>query len=404
MDQHGIVCDDGKELERYPHFKQAVENIICSDRGSAMKLESVRRINERREYCRDESEDTILHHLLPLILKSERTRELRPGEKVQEEVFMTQRQVEEQAESQNSAQNADATRAQLQLLEQEQEIEQQVWVSREWFSDGVFVSRSSDLRGGLLPTQYEDDDFEPELAKLLAKGDGMTTPRPDFCYGLRKDRFPLPPGLILSTEILLTLQVAPGMQHPFFLIEGKSNKGILGEAENQARRGGATLVNAHRQLLELIGESVLDLGVDERCFVFSSTITPSVMDIYVHWVEVIVHEPGQERGPELQRNQDQEHDDYDENLQRERELQRTQIIFHMTNVRSYALRNKACLPELRAILHNILEWGCITRLPQLEEFRRKIYAYQRKKTSVMKAEAAASRKENKHKRRRGERS
>lgn len=34
MDQHNIVYDGGKELERFPDFQQAVEDIIGSDRAS----------------------------------------------------------------------------------------------------------------------------------------------------------------------------------------------------------------------------------------------------------------------------------------------------------------------------------------------------------------------------------
>lgn len=80
------------------------------------------------------------------------------------------------------------------------------------------------------------------------------------------------------------MEVAHGQNHSFFIIEGKSNKGSHTDAENQARRGGATLVNAARILYDRI--SMEDVtGADERTFVFSATVTPEFMAIWVHWAE-----------------------------------------------------------------------------------------------------------------------
>lgn len=249
------------------------------------------------------------------------------------------------------------------------------WVSKEWFSDGVHVSKLSDLRGGMLPTQYIDDEFEPEITKALAKVDGVKNPRPDFCYGFRNDRFQLPPNLILSTELLYLLKVAPGMEHPFFLVKGKSNKGDIGDAENQARRGGATLVAAARRH---IGEPADEVGVDQRTFVCSSTINPSIMDIYLHWAEVISVGLTQERESNAQQDEAEPHPHCDEREQCRSQLpqpSQSKTIFHMTHLQSYALRNKRDLPDLRTNLHNILEWGCIARMPELERLRKQIYAF-----------------------------
>lgn len=250
-------------------------------------------------------------------------------------------------------------------------------VSREWFYDDITFTFNNEFRRTLLPNGYENDpDFEPLLSKALSKGDGMKNPKPDYCYGLRMDKLDSsqPPDLILSNEIAYLTQVAPGMDHAFFIIEGKSNQGIVGEAENQARRGGATLVNAGRELLGLTLDKA-DLvaeGADIRTFVFSATMTSQCMDIYVHWAEVI-HTPQDQAQTRTQAQTPTS----------------THTLFHMTFLKGFHLRVKENLPQLRAILHNILEWGCSDRLTELQALRRNLYDYQRKEYARLNEEAKA---------------
>ena len=368
MRQHNIVSDRREELQKYPNLSLIVDNIVNSDRLSVMKPESAARFLKQHVYYEDQSEETLLLHLVPLILKREHMRKVSHSDQVTLVADTSLRQGSQVTTGDGSA-----------------AMDLDEWTSSEWFDDGLCVSKSCDFRRGLLPTNYGDEDFEPEIAKALAKFDGMTNPRPDFCYGLRTDSFPVPSGVMLSSEIQDLLQMAPGMEHPFLTIEGKSNKGVVGEAENQARRGGACLVNGARKLRERVGIGVNDMGPDLKTIVFSATWTPNLVDIFVHWAEVVVGAAieGTERASTQVLEQNQ-HSEHIEDIQ-PAELKST--IFHMTHLKSYPLRNADILPDLRRALHNILTWGCIDRFINLKELRETIYRWQREETCQQQVEA-----------------
>ena len=109
----------------------------------------------------------------------------------------------------------------------------------------------------------------------------MKNPRPDYCYSLTPDTFPVPRGVILAQDIRELLQVANGVYHAFLLIEGKADRGELTHTQNQAARGGATVIKASRTLLEKVGEPDVT-GVDERTVVFSAAMNQSVLEIWLH--------------------------------------------------------------------------------------------------------------------------
>ena len=53
------------------------------------------------------------------------------------------------------------------------------------------------------------------------------------------------------------------------------------EAEYQARRRGAMLVNARRQVYELMGDVETKGAADDRTFVFSAIISPNTTEFWV---------------------------------------------------------------------------------------------------------------------------
>ena len=79
------------------------------------------------------------------------------------------------------------------------------------------------------------------------------------------------------------------MVFPFFVIEAKSQDGSEAEGENQACRAGATMVNVHRQLIQKAAEgtTTLQQGPDWDTLVFSGVMSPTSMDIYANWAEVL---------------------------------------------------------------------------------------------------------------------
>ena len=316
MSEHGRL-KNSTNLKKYPEFEAAVNKIIYSDRHSAMRPQSVRNIIDRREYYENRSEDTILRNLIPLIIKEEYLAEV---------------------EKYNAGSLAEA----LEPTPSTETQEGKKYVSKYWFAEGVDIAVNEQFRKTFLPSKTDDEAFDAELAIELKKEDGMTNPKPDYCYGFRHDQFPTPHDIIMDPDLATLVEVTPGQNHSFFLIEGKSNEGNNTDAQNQARRGGATLVNAGRKLHDWIGiEDVT--GADDRTFVFSATMAPDAIAIWVHWAEVTSD----------------------------------QTLFHMNNLTRKFLDDPDDLEKLRIILHNILDWGCHGRLERLEKLHQNLHVWQR---------------------------
>lgn len=51
----------------------------------------------------------------------------------------------------------------------------------------------------------------------------MLNPKPDYTFDLRTDKFDCfrPTDVMLGSEIVTLPEIAPRMNHPFFIIEGK---------------------------------------------------------------------------------------------------------------------------------------------------------------------------------------
>ena len=324
MTQHGLHINS-VALKDYPEFEAAVRDIIRSDRHSELRPQSAENIISQREYYAHRNEDTILHRLVPLIIKEQYLAEVKAH---------VAGSLEEALSSTPLAEGVE---------------EGKKYVSRYWFADGVDVAVNEEFRKTFLPSSIDDEGFGAELAAALKKEDGMTNPKPDYCYGIRHDKFPVPNGVVIDADLATVMEVAPGQNNSFLIIEGKSNKGSHTDAENQARRGGATLVNAARIVHDRIG--VRDVkGADDRTFVFSATMTPDLIAIWVHWAEV------REEG----------------------------TIFHMNRLTQKFLNEAEGLAELRIMFHNILEWGCIGRFKQLEHLHKNLHVWQRSETAKRK--------------------
>ena len=363
LEQHGLIYTEAETLDRFPIFRAKVEDILNASRDSAMKPESVRRFARRRQYEQSSNEDTFLINLIPLIIKDHYTQR---STKVPRDFSGT--------------------------LQEGALLDEEVPELKEWFDEGLTYKFNLELRKCQLPNSYykNDDDTDSGLIKALSKEDGMKNPKPDYLFGLRTDQFDSckPPDVILSSEIVNLLEIAPNMNHPFLLIEGKSNKGVIGDAEIQARRGGAAIVNVGRKLLGFTKarESLLAEGPDTETFIFSATITPQSVDIFIHWAEVITsasteaqhsNEPEKSARAGVQSSTDVQ----GSSVPRYHTPDSVRVVYHMTYLRNYNLRDRAILPALRRVLHNILEFGCVDRAAQLLTLRKELYSYQRSEST-----------------------
>lgn len=168
--------------------------------------------------------------------------------------------------------------------------------------------------------------FVEGLLPTLEKGFGLSTPKPDLVFGFEMERFPTESTPRLSDNVLQVIRVAPGIEHPFFVIEAKGGSAPIEEAENQAIRSGAALVNARRLLEQMIPgvpQPVIG-GPDPASWVFSCAWVPRMAEIFVHWLEF---------------------------------NSKGEPIYHMNLIQSYMMSRAEELQAFRRAIHNILDWG-----------------------------------------------
>ena len=327
MEQHGLVQDDNTALNRYPLFEKEMREIVTGQRLSAMKKGQVEEFHRTQRRVERLNEDTVLNSLLPLIIR----REYQTVEDLSDDAI--KKYMDLLAKAPNTE-------------ERDKIRSQHTHTNRLWSDDGLLVTSNCEFQKTLLPNVYEDLGFENELAKALSKADGMKNPKPDRCFGLTPESFPTPRGVTLSRELNTLLEVAPGLIHPFFIIEGKADKGELAQARNQAARGGATLVRAFRLLLAEVDVSRDTIpGPDRATVAFSATLSPDVIEIWIHWADVVANEP---------------------------------VMYHMNRITGKYLHDNVQVVESRRVLHNILNWGCNTRRKALEQFHQELYEHRRR--------------------------
>ena len=236
--------------------------------------------------------------------------------------------------------------------------EERIW--RTFLSDEKVVNiLDKDFARTLLPGGFSKQPLMvEEITKHLEKDKGMTNPRPDMTFGLKREEDSFTTSI--PQHILDLLWIAPGIHHPFLILEGKSHSGSSATAENQARRGGATLVKASRALWAIVEGNISTLpdlsdqeanGLadtdDETCpvkpdlrsFVFSITISPTNFSIWVHWYDMGNHH------------------------------------YHMNLVESWSLQNSKGPAQIRWAWHNIIEFGVWTRRAQNEDLLELIRRY-----------------------------
>ena len=324
---------DDEAFAKYPQFETMVRGILGQERNSAMKLSSAKRILATRDAYKRQNEATFTSNMVPLIVKASRSG--KPPSQTTAIPTPAESQLTEAIDVSTPADDQDAVAETINNL------------SKYFLTDGIITFLNQDFARTLLP-RGDDKTTEKQLAKALEKSPGMTNPRPDYVFGFSPKQFSLPFDTSSFSEVSALLDVVNGMNFAYLIIEAKSDGGSLATAENQACRGGATLINAHRQLIAKTrvngqGEKV---GPDEKTFVFSCTMGPSTMVIWVHWAEV-------------------------------REEDTT--IFHMNHLTGHYLGNTQSLLTLRQQLHNILDWGLEVRMSELKALQPGLHAFERER-------------------------
>ena len=273
-------------LEACPEFKEKVYKIFEKERASRMQEPSFKKIKMFMEKNSTANEATLFGGLIDPVIKSERT-------------------------VQGKKRNAEG------------EI---LFVCRSFEDDDMVCKRDLPFVKGFLPGKM-DKRTESQL--------GLTDPKPDWTFGIRRNEFPLP-GSLPSERAETIMGVADGMIHPFFVIENKGCDASIEVARNQAIRDGAVMVNARIHLNALAKEDAGNRaqGADMDAFAFSCTWDANMSELWIHWHQT------REDGVE---------------------------IFQMNQLGQYFTWNHEHLAQFRHDIHNILDWGTLTNKKNCEQ-------------------------------------
>ena len=333
--------EDREAFAKYPNFREKVLDIVGDERGSGAKPTSVKRFDNRLEEFQGASEDTLLDNLIPILIKDSRM-----------------------VEPHSSTGGLGPERNDTAVISHPDNHEDtSVVETRDFNDDGIIRVRNTNFQGTFLP--IADDE---EVIRNLEKVEGMTNSRPDYIFGLSRKMYKTLPGespTHESTELMR--KIVPNMYDPVLVIEGKSYKGSLMDAQNQACRAGAALVNAARLLHQRIEDKDVE-GADDRTFVFSSTLDPYCIEIWVHWAEVTKvdgYHFVDKAGPD------------GETVKTVEPYSEKRVVWHMNRLKSSNMTAPDLVKKFRGYFHNILDWACLTRYTDLQPFYQKIFAFEK---------------------------
>ncbi|KAL8710379.1 MAG: hypothetical protein Q9220_004980 [cf. Caloplaca sp. 1 TL-2023] len=292
LEWHNMYQDNGSELARFPKLRDEAVKILSRKRESSATREDFQQFMTEFQFYENQNEDTLLEMLVPYVIRQDRK-----------------------------------------ILVPKHGSEEAAFESVKFFNSGIATIVNREFTRGWVPFRQGRDQVDKELVAQMKKlGDkGMSNPKPDRAYGMRRNLYDFPSDFQMPAEILDFLEVLPKVNFIFLILEGKSESGSAAEARNQACRGGAALIHAHRLLLDFLGEKDT-VGADHRTFVFSTTVVESTVKIWLHWAEVREH---------------------------------ALPIYHMSQVVSRVVDDEQLFRQTRIFLHNILDWGAIDRFDEL---------------------------------------
>jgi hypothetical protein len=287
MKANNLLIGEVDALTRYPEVLFRAKSIINGHRSSGMKPESQAKIITARNRFQMKNEDTFVERLWKLLLREERERN--------------------QGDSNDS------------------------WALEPWDKDFLDYNLNKDFRTGSVPIRNAKDPVSMQLLESLPR---LKTPKPDMAYGLANLAFTKQEQELNECYSSVT-ELSESLFHTFFIVECKSHRGTLEEAETQASGGGAALVCANRRFNAIAGPNPSQ-GADLNSFVFSLAMTPSVAKLYVHWAGTVeIEEKGSTDGLDT--------------------------MYHMHRVAAYILDEEDHLKKLRHDIDNILDWGTLER-------------------------------------------
>ena len=321
-------------LDKYPEFKSLVHEIVEPERASAKKMSDQEKIQQQQLWRLEVAtnanyEDTFLLLCLPFIIKPVYTPTASTAEQAAQEGFEHAHQI------------------------------------KGFKLDGGYLANLEEQRcfrlDGLMPTmnilftyKLVPNSARPNMLKLVPaaskspNGWEISIGKPDRCLGYNYHLLDatIPTNFEVPKHIKALFDVAPLMQHPFLVGEGKSAGGDTTKKDNQAANDSAVVIECARELHKLAGLSGPGSNevcprADEETFVFSFTLSAETFIINVHWVEVDAN------------GEDGKH--------------------FMNEVMGVRLRDDDSRVKASRWLHNIIEWGLWQRKTGVAAMRKALF-------------------------------
>ncbi|KAL8991871.1 MAG: hypothetical protein Q9169_007577 [Polycauliona sp. 2 TL-2023] len=314
LERNHIFIDDPAATIRGKPLIDKAFKIMDRKRQSEMEDHEAAKIMKDMRYYSTVNEKTMLFNLWKVLVNDDRTVK-KIGEDGHQEAF-------------SAAEEAEAVE----------------WMKRAWRDDDhLFAKIDADFLKNTVPELAMTGDKVVDA--MLKEVPRVKTPKPDIAMGLDKDAFD---ATVLEVLEKYGCTITNGQYLTCLIAEAKGLDGTMGDAENQAGRGGSSNSdNIHKFWVATDKflsppQTSTNAAYPRPSFnsmTFSLTVTPHGAATYVHWAE---------------------------------EVSAKAEKWHMTRLRSYRMHEVEDLRELRKNLDNIFEWGCITRKRKIVEQATKV--------------------------------
>ncbi|KAL8880263.1 MAG: hypothetical protein Q9198_002295 [Flavoplaca austrocitrina] len=317
------------------NFKEKVVKVMKSDRHSGVSGKDAKHFKENLGAYKNDNENTLVQAILPIMMKEE---------------FSAQ-DVNERGE-----------------VEGDQKERSFIEAGVKYQVNQLYNNRYC------LPHQFMNvvPLTESKVHQHFDSKKYMTTPKPDYLYGLNRPELSAPPpDILLSVGLDALLDIA-GVRNVFLVWENKSGGGDLIKCGNDALKDSSALILAHRKVNALKGRASKP-GIDKDTYMYTAINDNHRIEYYVAYAWM----------PE--------------------KLDRVEFCMEMIGYQDFThdedMQAHTILTSVRKVLHNIIEWGSVKRIPELQNFYQELYAAERARfeqsAKEAKAEAGQSSKKQK---------
>ncbi|KAL8833943.1 MAG: hypothetical protein Q9176_007740 [Flavoplaca citrina] len=314
---------DRGHLKNDPDFKKMIIKIMETDRTSVVSEEDIKRFDENYKTYKNSNEATLVHALLPIMMGDE----------------LTSQSVNEDGHGEGDFKE----RSFIDLGV--------VYRIEQLFNEKYCLPHSAmnvpDLPPGTMRALYDSKPY-------------LTTPKPDIVYGIQKDKLPSRPIDLVPSEQVAKLLDHASIREVFFVWENKSGGGNIMKCGNDALKDTSALIFARRQLYEFMGRPSSP-GIDKDTYLFAAINDNIRIEFFIAYAWL------------------------------PKDLSHVEFCMDRIGGEDFAINeledNRTILPCLQKPLHNIIEWGSVTRMAQVKKFYQELHQAERKMSDKIIEEA-----------------